>query len=202
MNSLQPQQFHGRNRRLCYEWQQLERRLTDRSDIACRPTAYNAAGLPVQYRVDYFLHSICGVEQVEQLGQSGVSNAPLFADHFVMQVTIPEGYPCIDAPVSYCFLTTDENGQAIAHPWHPNIRYFGKHAGRVCLNMRDTYTDIVWAVERVVHYLRYDLYHAVSEPPYPEDLQVAAWVIRQGEPNEWIFFNQEEQPISTYSYDT
>ena len=40
--------------------------------------------------------------------------------------------------------------------------------------MADTYTDLVWGVERVAHYLRYDVYHAVSEPPYPEDLKVAS----------------------------
>jgi hypothetical protein len=57
--------------------------------------------------------------------------------------------------------------------------------------MADTYTDLVWGVERVGHYLRYDIYHAVSEPPYPEDLKVASWVIRQGEPNEWIYFDNE-----------
>ena len=54
--------------------------------------------------------------------------------------------------------------------------------------MPDTYTDLAWAVERVAQYLRYEIYHAVSEPPYPEDLKVAAWVIRQGEPKEWTVF--------------
>jgi hypothetical protein len=41
-------------------------------------------------------------------------------------------------------------------------------------------------VKRVASYLTYERYHAVAEPPYPEDLQVAAWVIRQAEPNGWI----------------
>ena len=59
-------------------------------------------------------------------------------------------------------------------------------AGRVCINMSDTYTDLLWGVKRVASYLRYDCYHAVSAPPYPEDLQVAAWVVQQGEPNGWI----------------
>ena len=89
------------------------------------------------------------------------------------------------------FLTVDLSGQPIPHPWHPNIRYFGAFAGKVCINMADTYTDLLWGVERVASYLRYDTYHAIMEPPYPEDLKVAAWVRHQGEPNGWIYFEQK-----------
>jgi hypothetical protein len=56
--------------------------------------------------------------------------------------------------------------------------------------MTDTYTDLLWGVQRVASYLRYDTYHALIEAPYPEDLKVAAWVTRQGEPKEWIYFEQ------------
>ena len=52
--------------------------------------------------------------------------------------------------------------------------------------------DLAWYVERVALYLRYDLYHAVQEPPYPEDMKVARWVLRQGEPEGWVYFDQEE----------
>jgi Tol biopolymer transport system component len=58
------------------------------------------------------------------------------------------------------------------------------------INLTDTYTDLAWGVERVASYLTYETYHAYQEPPYPEDMKVAAWVLRQGEPNEWIYFNQ------------
>jgi hypothetical protein len=107
-----------------------------------------------------------------------------------MMIDLPHNYPCVDAPPSLCFLTADATGQPIPHPWHPNIRYFGAFAGRVCLNMTDTYTDLLWGVQRVASYLRYDTYHALIEAPYPEDLKVAAWVTRQGEPKEWIYFEQ------------
>jgi hypothetical protein len=50
--------------------------------------------------------------------------------------------------------------------------------------------DLAWYVERVALYLKYDLYHAKQAPPYPEDITVARWVLRQGEPMRWIFFNQ------------
>ena len=101
---------------------------------------------------------------------------------------MPEAYPDIDAPPSFRFLTCDEEGNPIPHPWHPNIRYSGDFAGRVCLNAMDTHAGLAWAVERVESYLRYERYHALNEAPYPEDQRVAAWVIREGEPNDWIVF--------------
>ena len=88
------------------------------------------------------------------------------------------------------FVVSDNRGNAVPHPWHPNIRYFGEFAGRVCINMADTYTDLLWGVRRVASYLRYETYHALLESPYPEDLKVATWVMRQGEPNGWLLFEQ------------
>ena len=177
----------GRNRRLLYEWNKLEEHLSARTDISYLVIRKNNVGLPVSYQITYHIKSICGVENIEELG---TYNPPTFAHAFLMQIDIPDNYPCIDALLYFHFLTKDDKGRDIPHPWHPNIRYFGEYAGRVCLNMPDTYTDLVWGVERVAHYLRYDLYHAIAEPPYPEDLKVAEWVVKQGEPEEWIFFEQ------------
>ena len=129
------------------------------------------------------------MEDVENLGKPGVVNHPVFHDRFVLSITIPPDYPCIDAGPVFRFLTEDGNGNPIPHPWHPNIRWFGEFAGRVCVNTPDTYTDIEWCVERIACYLKYEKYHALNEPPYPEDQQVASWVIRQGEPNGWVPFN-------------
>ena len=185
-----PQTLSGRNRRLLREWRTLEERFSGRDDVVVSVSSTNAAGLPVGYGVEYHLRSICSVEQVERLGERGVENPPVFADIFRMAIELPENYPCVDGAPVFRFLTEDAQGNPIPHPWHPNIRWFGDMAGRVCLNMDDTYTDLAWGVSRVAEYLRYELYHAVSEPPYPEDMQVAAWVIRQGEPKEWIFFEQ------------
>ena len=186
-----PEELSGRNRRLLWEWRLLEERFGERSDITVSVASSNAAGLPVRYRVDYGIRSICGVEQVERLGEPGVANPPLFADRFTMEIVLPVNYPCVDGAPVFSFLVADEKGNPLPHPWHPNIRYFGAMAGRVCLNRDDTFTDLAWGVSRVASYLRYERYHAVSEPPYPEDMQVAAWVIRQGEPNEWIYFEQD-----------
>ena len=182
--SIDPKVLSGRNRRLLHEWHKLELGLS--SDIQWHVLKTNATGLPIGYHVDYYIHSLCGVTDIERLNEPGIANKPHFADHFQMVIELPEKYPCVDGAPIFRFLTTDEQGRPIPHPWHPNIRYFGHFAGRVCINMADTYTDLLWGVERIAGYLHYDCYHAILEPPYPEDLQVAAWVIRQAEPNGWI----------------
>lgn len=182
----EPAHITGRNRRLWHEWHTLQQALSGREDIRCTVLRTNARGMPVRYRIDYHIRSLSGVTDVEQLLQPGVSNEPVYAEHFVMTIDLPDSYPCIDGAPVFRFLTEDEQGNSIPHPWHPNIRYFGRFAGRVCINQPDTYTDLLWGVRRVASYLRYECYHAVNEPPYPEDQQVAAWVIRQAEPNGWI----------------
>lgn len=185
-----PERLSGRNRRLLSEWRQLQQQLGHRRDLTWSVARMNGEGLPTTYLVDYHLRSICGVTDMEHLNVVGVDNEPLFATGFRMLVELPPNYPCIDGAPSLRFLTSDEKGLPIAHPWHPNIRYFGDMAGRVCINMADTYTSLAWGIDRVASYLRYDLYHARRQPPFPEDLKVADWVVRQGEPNGWVFFDQ------------
>ena len=179
----------GRNRRLLHEWKQLELVLSSRREIDYRISRRNGEGLPTEYLIHYAIRSLCGVENIERLNEPGVSNPPLFASDFFMRVTLPPNYPCIDAPVEFRFLTESSDGKPVAHPWHPNIRYFGAFAGRVCLNTPDSYTGMDWCVTRVADYLTYQRYHAVQSPPYPEDFKVAEWVVRQGEPNGWIYFD-------------
>ena len=178
--------MNGRSKRLHNEWQMLEHGLDGRKDIRCRVLTTNEEGVPNSYVIDYHIHSICGVTNIEQLGNFGIKNEPLFADHFTMHLKLPTNYPQVDGAPILTFLTHDEQGKELPHPWHPNIRYFGAFAGRVCINMADTYASLLWAVQRIGAYLRYEIYHATMEPPYPEDLQVAAWVRNQGEPNGWL----------------
>lgn len=185
-----PSQLSGRNRRLLNEWKAMLSHFAMSSVVRLDVARTNDLGLPVEYVVTYDIKSISGVENEARLGEPGVETPPVFARGFRLRISIPEGYPCIDAMPAYNFLTHTPDGEEIPHPWHPNIRYYGAFAGRVCVNQTDTYTDIAWTVERIAEYLRYDLYHAAAEPPYPEDLRVAQWVLSQGEPNGWIHFNQ------------
>lgn len=178
----------GRNRRLLNEWRLLEQKLKNRSDIIWSVTGTNTEGLPTNYLIEYHIRSICAVSNLEEFGKPGIINEPQFATSFKMQIDLPPNYPCVDGAPILHFLTHDDQGRAIAHPWHPNIRYFGDFSGRVCINMNDTYSSLLWGIYRVASYLRYETYHATLDPPHPEDLQVAAWVRNQGEPNEWIVF--------------
>lgn len=178
----------GRNRRLLHEWQQIKAHFDRRDDIRVSVKERNVADLPVAYEVEYAICSICGVEHPDEIGNPIVANRPVFSNCFRMRIDLPPLFPCIDGAPVFRFLTEDEKGKAIPHPWHPNIRYFGPMAGRVCLNHTDTFTDLAWNIERVADYLKYDLYHAVSEPPYPEDMTVASWVQGQAEPNGWLKF--------------
>lgn len=170
----------GRNRRLAFEYEQIMLRLKFHSEISIQVISRNAEGFPNGYLVEYDIHSICGIDSDKK---------PLFADRFLLRLDIPSEYPSVDAQPSFCFLTSDPvSGVDIPHPWHPNIRYFGDMAGRVCLNAADTYTELAWGILRIGEYLRYERYHALNEPPFPEDQQVAAWVVRIGEPNDYIYF--------------
>jgi len=164
----------GRQRRRLYEWEQLKKLLRKHDDIVIEVTASDGDGIPTAYAVEFHIHSISGVEQ---------DGKPIFADLFTMELVLPEDYPQVDAPPRFRFV-----GDTL--PWHPNIRYFGEMAGRVCLNQLNTFADLAWGVERISLYLRYELYHALQEPPYPEDLKVAEWVRHIGEPNNYVFFDQ------------
>lgn len=169
----------GRTRRLLAEYDAVCRSFDRRNDISVKVVSRNWEGAPNGYAVTYKIRSICGVENIEELGRA--ENPPLYADSFVMDINIPDGYPDVDAPAEFRFRTD------VPHPWHPNIRYFGEMAGRVCLNATDTFLGIEWGINRVASYLHYERYHALNEPPFPEDQQVAAWVVRQGEKNGWIY---------------
>lgn len=166
----------GRQRRRLFEWELLRKKFSEDDSVVIEVTGTDSAGIPDAYLVEYRLRSICGIRE---------DGSPVFADRFTMELVLPERYPQVDAPPRFRFI-----GET--RPWHPNIRYSGDMAGFVCLNPENTFTDLAWGVERVSEYLRYELYHAAQEPPYPEDLTVARWVIRQGEPNEWIFFDQKQ----------
>jgi hypothetical protein len=182
-------QLNGRNRRLLYEWQQLEQGLEGRSDITWHVAKANAEGLPISYLIDYHIHSICGVTDIERLNELNVENKPIYADHFTMKLDLPAKFPCVDGAPVLNFLTSTPTGEPLPHPWHPNIRFFGDFAGRVCLNADacGSYTDLAWYIDRVARYLRYEVYHAqIGVPPFPEDDKVADWVVKQGEPQGWI----------------
>mgnify|MGYP003316798617 FL=1 len=165
-----------RERRLNNEYLQLQKLVRTRPDIEMQVLS-RENGLPSRYLIVFNIHSMSGVTNAEHVNEEGYDNTPVYADRFEMTIDIPPAYPCIDAMPQFSFRTCDDNRNAIAHPWHPNIRYFGAFAGHVCMNLPDSYASLAWCVDRIRQYLTYELYHAKNEPPYPEDMKVAQWFL-------------------------
>lgn len=208
----------GRQRRRQYEYQQLMKFAEGRKDVSIAVTREDADGIPCAYVVTYNIHSICGINDDRTPVFADVFTMLIDIPEDYPQIDAPpvfrftkhtEGVGSFKKfqevqggqEVSESFKEFQEVSEPTTHnpspttqetplPWHPNIRYHGDMAGHVCLNALNTFTDLAWGVERVALYLRYELYHALPEPPYPEDLTVAEWVRHVGEPNEYIFFNQ------------
>ena len=186
----------GTNYRLLEEWEAMLTRFRNNPEIIVVIRERNGEGLPIVFEVAYKIRSFCGVMEKDENGLE----KPLFANRFLMRINIPNGYPSVDGKLDFRFMKEDIFENEIPHPWHPNIRYFGDFVGHVCLNnvAYGTFTDLALYVEKVALYLKYYKYHAVNEPPYPEDDLVAKWVLEQGEPNGWIDElnkNSEDSPI-------
>ena len=171
------------------EWMSIDERYMHNPEVSYIIRKRNAEGLPVIYEIIFNIKSFCGVEEADENGWQ----RPLFHDEFIMRIIIPNNYPGVDSKLEFKFLTQTPTGFKIPHPWHPNIRYFGDFAGLVCLNTNacGSYTDLSFYINRVVSYLKYEKYHALNTPPYPQDNKVAEWVLDQAEPNGWITELQE-----------
>lgn len=184
VDNYKDKHYIGRNARLLNEWISIDERYMHHPEVSYIIRKRNAEGLPVVYEIVFNIKSFCGVEEPDENGLQH----PLFHDEFIMRINIPNNYPSIDSKLEFKFLSKNQIGMEIPHPWHPNIRYFGDFAGLVCLNTNacGSYTDLAFYINRVVSYLKYEKYHALNTPPYPQDNKVAEWVLEQGEPQHWI----------------
>jgi len=180
INSYKDRNFVGKDARLFKEWQLLDRRIENSSELAYIIRKRNGTGLPIVFDIIFKVKSIVAVSKEE----NSDLQKPVFGNEHVMRITLPNNYPSADGQPEFVF-TTDV--------WHPNIRYYGDFKGRVCLNTGDSgvHTHLIDYIERVIDYLKYEDYHAKNEYPYPEDLDVAEWVLKQGEPNGWVVFAQK-----------
>jgi len=179
IEKLKGTNFSGKDARLFKEWEMIDRRYFNDRQGSYIIRKRNGAGLPVVFDIVLNVKTITGVKQDD----GSEMKKPLFGHEHIMRISLPNNYPAADGQPEFKF-TTDV--------WHPNIRYFGDFKGRVCLNTGDSgvHTHLVDYIDRVIDYLTYSDYHAKNEYPYPEDLDVAEWVIKQGEPNGWISFKQ------------
>jgi ubiquitin-protein ligase len=126
----------------------------------------NKALPPDVYEIHYRLRSIVGVDKDQQ---------PIFGNSHKAEIALPLNYP-IQGPII----------RMLSPVWHPNIKYHGQR--RVCSNIDNfglTY-QLGDLILRLGEMLQYKNYHALPEPPYPEDEQVARWVRDFAEPREII----------------
>ena len=176
----------GRDVRLYNEWKKIDDAYANNREISYIIRKRNPNDLPLAYDIIFNMQTITGVEPPDERGLT----RPIFSDRHVLRITLPNNYPSVDGGYPEFKFTTDI--------WHPNVRYFGDAfiKGQVCLNYKDsgTETSLVDYVERIADYLRYVDYHALNEYPYPEDQNVAQWVLEQAEPQGWLnFYNKEDE---------
>lgn len=102
--TIQGIKLAGRNRRLYYEWEKLYSVCQRHHEISLHVEHSNALGLPTTYRIDYQLRSICGVKELERLGEAGVQNLPIFAKGFTLTIElrrIPVHRRTTDIPIPH-----------------------------------------------------------------------------------------------------
>jgi ubiquitin-protein ligase len=169
----------GKDARLFKEWEMIDRRYENSNQGSYIIRKRNGLGLPIVFDIIFNVKTIIGVQQPDETGMQ----KPVFGNSHVMRISLPNNYPSADGQPEFMF-TTDV--------WHPNVRFFGDFKGRVCLNTGDSgvQTHLVDYIDRVISYLMYEDYHARNEYPYPEDLDVAEWVLKQAEPKGWVNFDQ------------
>ena len=125
--------------------------------------------IPEVYHVHYFINTIIGIDPE--------TKSPEIGNHHVVEITLPNNYPVEPAKM---FVKKEVTGTKV---WHPNIKWSGAFEGRICGNIRDFGKgyDLYQLVLRIGDILQYKNYHAHHTPPYPEDAEVANWVLEYAE---------------------
>ncbi|GAB4416772.1 MAG: hypothetical protein OHK0039_26430 [Bacteroidia bacterium] len=127
---------------------------------------------PDTYIITYKLRSIVAIDADKQ---------PVYADEHRVQVTFPANFPIGGAS---CYMLTPA--------WHPNIKWDGPYKGRICGNTAEfgSLFFLNMLVLRIGEILQYKNYHAVQEPPFPEDENVARWMREFAEPHDIVNKNK------------
>jgi hypothetical protein len=118
---------------------------------------------PEKYLIDYFCRSFVGID---------ANGEPIIGEHHRMKIYLDRDYP-----------RTEPHMLFLTPIWHPNIG--SEEPRRICTDKALTW----WAgkgvddlIIRVGEMIQYKHYHAKNEPPFPQDLTVAAWVLNHAEP--------------------
>ena len=127
---------------------------------------------PNAYLITYKVKSIIGIND---------DLTPIYGEEHKTEIRLPQSYPMVGAS---CYMKTDL--------WHPNIKFHGKEKGHICSNAKDfgKRYNLYFLAHRIGEILQYKNYHAIEEPPHPDDEIVAEWVREYAEPKNIINKNE------------
>lgn len=132
--------------------------------------SYEAVGAkagfpPEKYLIHYKVKSITAI---------GPDQMPVYGDTHTAEITIPARFPLAEQPKC----------KMVSQVWHPNIKFGGEFAGRICINAEALghWHTLDMLAERIGEMLQYKNYHAENTHPHPEDATVAKWVREFAEP--------------------
>jgi hypothetical protein len=128
---------------------------------------------PVAYRITFDVKSITRIDEKDK--------APVFDEGFAVNVQLPYASGGDPYPYSPAMLYVDVDHKPV---WHPNIKYEGDFAGRICGNSKTfgKAYDLGLLAIRIGEILQYKNYLAEHVDPFPEDTAVALWVREYAEP--------------------
>jgi len=152
-------------RRYAREHIEISKLKSDRIKVRVRDYKDKVLKIPNEYEVDYHITSIVGINE---------DKSPIYGDKHTIKVVLPENFPI-----------TPFKAYALSDIWHPNIKWSGHTKGRICANNRDfgRAYDLRMLILRIGEIIQYKNYLAENVPPYPEDAQVAKWILEYAEPN-------------------
>lgn len=163
-------EFHNpRDNRLAKEHELLDDFCQQSNLVSYEAQMRRGKRPPDRYLFHYRVRSIVGI---------GSNQMPIYGEDHTAEIEISPQFPLGGQPS--CKMLTPL--------WHPNIKFDGNFAGKICINAEalGSWHTIDMLAERIGEMLQYKNYHAINEPPYPEDAKAAQWVREFAEPNRII----------------
>ncbi len=158
-----------RDNRLAKEHELLDD-FCEQSKIVSYEGKRRRGGLPPdKYLFHYNLKSVVGID---------ANQNPIYGNKHTAEIEISPQFPLGGQP----------SCKMITPAWHPNIKFDGAFAGKICINAEalGSWHTMDMLAERIGEMLQFKNYHAVNEPPYPEDAKASQWMREYAEPRNII----------------
>lgn len=152
-----------RQQRLEAEWKLLQDVNRDSDFVYAEPAELLPGRMHEKYRITFRCRGIVSVDEARD---------PVFGTAHRALMTCPAIFPSVAPEIVW-----------ETPIWHPNIEHNGEK--RVCINKAEWVGGVSLAdvCQQMFEMVQYRNYHAdAGSPPYPIDMQAAAWVREVGEP--------------------